>query len=74
VTDIPHYRKDQPIWWHVSVSKIPRPPWITKATEWEAGWVQKTDGTNAVITLMNESRHFETYVVPLDQIRERMIP
>jgi len=76
MTDEPTFHKNQPIWWNVAASRIPRPQWIPEKREWEACWIHDVDNETktAVIMIMNESRKMEGYIVPFRQLKPRVIP
>jgi hypothetical protein len=69
------YHKDDPIWWNIAISKS-RPSWITKGRDQEACWVKEVnyEAGLASIYVMTEERKYEQYVVPLEQIRPRVLP
>ena len=74
-TDPPHrYRKDEPIWWDLTISKT-RPSFVPKDRELQAGWVKEVnyDAGLASVAIMKEDRTEERYVVPLDLIKPRSI-
>ena len=66
-------RRGQPIWWNIAASRVPRPAYIPKSRDQQAGWVRELDGNNAAIDVMNEERKMETFIVPVDQLRARAI-
>jgi hypothetical protein len=72
VPEHPQFHKNQPIWWDISMSQT-RPQWIPKGRDIQAGWFQGSDGNTAAITIINESREMETYMIPLNQLRVRLI-
>lgn len=76
MTDEPIFHKNQPIWWHIAISRTPRPSWISKGREWQAGVIRDADAETktAVIMIMNEERKLEGYIVPFSQLKPRVIP
>jgi hypothetical protein len=62
------FHKKQPIWWRVGPN---RPYWIPKNRVDQAAEIKDIDGDFVMITVLNESRKEESYVVPIETIRAR---
>jgi hypothetical protein len=60
------------VWWSLTRTKR-RPTWCPKTREDQAGEIIDIEGDNAVIGILNEDRKIETYIVPIDQLRNREI-
>lgn len=63
------FHKKQAVWWRVSPTN--KPPWIPKQRTEQAAEIKDIDGDFAVITVLNEARREECYMVPLNAIRAR---
>ena len=62
------FHKKQAVWWRVGPN---RPQWIPKQRLEQAAEIKDIDGDFAVITVLNESRKEECYMVPVNAIRAR---
>jgi hypothetical protein len=62
------FHKRQLVWWRVGSN---RPSWIPKNQIEQAGEIKDIDGDLIMITVLNETRTEETYVVPIETIRAR---
>ena len=65
-----NFHKRQAVWWRVGSN---RPAWIPKQRIDQAAEIKDIDGDFAVITVLNEARREECYMVPLTAIRARVI-
>ena len=62
------FRRHQPVWWRVGPN---RPHWIPKKRIEQAAEIKDIDGDMIMITVLNESRKEESYIVPVEAIRAR---
>lgn len=62
------FRKKQLVWWRIGSN---RPYWIPKQRIEQAAEIKDINGDFAVITILNEMRKEECYMVPLTAIRNR---
>lgn len=72
--DPPTFHRGQPIWWNVSASRSPRPHFVPAGREEQAGWIRGVQGDLVAIELMDDSRNMVSFIVPIDQVRPRIIP
>ena len=62
------FRKHQMVWWRVGAN---RPTWIPEKRIEQAAEIKDIDGDLIMITVLNETRNEETYIVPVETIRTR---
>lgn len=65
---MPDFHKRQAVWWRVGSN---RPAWIPKQRLEQAAEIKDIDGDFVVITVLNEARREECYMVPISNIRAR---
>jgi hypothetical protein len=68
--DTHRYRKHDPIWWRVT-GAANRPHWIPKQRAEQAGEIKDVDEEYVVISVLNEERKEEVFMVKVESIRPR---